>query len=134
MTVNVNTQFLSYDPNQAKQSLRSLLDECSHYGDCVFKIGMSFDPVARVVGVSTRRGIPSKHGRLSRTYRWQVQSLTLFILLQTHDYGRCQDTERDMIRILRDHVPDEQIMNAVGGGGGRRPSRSPFHVYLVRSG
>lgn len=134
MTVNINDEFMSYDPERAKWTLGCLIEESAHYSNCKFKVGMSYDPVHRVIGVTTRHGIPATHGRLNRTYRWQVQSLTLYILLRTYEYGRCQDAERDMIRILRDRVPASQVMNDVGGGGGRRPSQSPYHVYLVRAG
>ena len=134
MTVHIENSFMSYDPERAKSTLAALIEESVHYANCRFKVGMSYDPIHRVFGVSTRNGIPATHGRLNRTYRWQAESLTLFVLLKTFDYSQCQDAERDMIRILRDRVPPDQVMNNVGGGGGRKPSQAPYHVYLVRSG
>ena len=56
MTVHIENSFMSYDPERAKSTLAALIEESVHYANCRFKVGMSYDPIHRVFGVSTRNG------------------------------------------------------------------------------
>jgi hypothetical protein len=132
MAVHIDGEYMTDYLDQAKLRLRALVEETVDYTGCMFKVGMSVEPIGRIVGVSTANRIPPQHGKLNRTYRG-MGSLSVFVLFRTYDYGKCQDAERDMIQILQDIAPPGQVLNQTGGGGGRRSVRFPHYVYLVRS-
>lgn len=132
MSVNVNVTYLSTSLVQAQASLESILREFPV--GTQFKVGISVNPIGRVLGVSPTfmtGGAAKQHGKMNRDYRWGVTAL--YFLFETTSHGECQAAERALIERLEELAPDSTL-NEVGGGGGRRPvGHRKYFVYLARS-